>query len=69
MLETLQSQLAGVELGRPESAEGKIAPILSNAVLFGVDLNQAGLGTKIEGMFRELLAGPGAVRATLKKYL
>ena len=69
MLETLQGQLAGVELGRPESAAGKVSPILSNAVLFGVDLNRAGLGEKIEGMFRELLAGPGAVRSTLKKYL
>ena len=26
-------------------------------------------GEKIEGMFAELIAGPGAVRATLKKYV
>ena len=69
MLEVLQNQLAGVELGKPETAEGKLEIILRNETLFGIDLVKAGLGGKIEGMFRELLAGPGAVRATLKRYL
>ena len=69
MLETLQTQLAGVELGNPESANGKLEAILRNATLFGIDLVEVGLGCKIEGMFKEMLAGPGAVRATLKKYL
>ena len=44
-------------------------PVLSNAHIFGVNLYDAGLGDKIEGMFREEIAGIGAVRATLKKYL
>jgi fructuronate reductase len=69
MLETLQGQLSGVELGKPESLGDQLRPILSNAVLFGSDLVELGLGEKIEGMVREMLAGPGAVRATLKKYL
>ena len=69
MLETLQRQLQGVVLGQPASAEGKLEPILSNAVLFGTDLAAAGLSGKIKGMFQEMLAGPGAVRATLKHYL
>jgi fructuronate reductase len=69
MLETLQAQLAGVELGNPASAEGKLEVILHNDTLFGTDLVACGLGGKIEGMFRELIAGPGAVRATLQKYL
>ena len=69
MLETLQSQLQGITLGVPESADGKLQPLLSNAVLFGTDLNAAGLGGKIEGFFKEMLAGPGAVRNTLKKHL
>jgi fructuronate reductase len=38
-------------------------------VLFGVDLYEAGLAEKVEGLLREELAGPGAVRATLQKYL
>ena len=69
MLSELQGILAGVEIGRPESADGKLAGILANPVLFGSDLYAVGLGDKIEGMFGELIAGKGAIRATLKKYL
>ena len=69
MLETLQNQLAGIKLGDPASADGKLAAILSNDTLFGTDLVACGLSCKIEGMFKEMLAGPGAVRATLVKYL
>ena len=69
MLEQLQTQLSGVTLGKPGSVAGRLVPILSNAVLFGSDLMELGLGEKIEGMVRELLAGPGAVRETLKRYL
>ena len=69
MLEVLQKQLADVKLGNPESADGKLTEILSNKVLFGSDLNEIGLAEKIEGMFKELIAGPGAVRATLHKYM
>ena len=70
MLEALQTQLAGVELGDPASAPDQILePVLSNPALFGVDLTEAGLADRIAGMFREMLAGPGAVRGTLEKYL
>ena len=56
-------------LGHPEEVGDKLRPILSSAKIFGIDLYSAGLGEKIEGLFREEIAGPGAVRATLKKYL
>ena len=69
MLEMLQSALAGVTLGEPDSADGKLAPILSNPNLFGISLVEAGLDGKVEAYFKEMLAGPGAVRATLKKHL
>ena len=69
MLATLQTELAGVELGKPESCIGKLDSILTNAVLFGVDLKKAGLAEKIEGFLSEMLVGPGAVRATLVKHL
>ncbi|MDD6051825.1 MAG: mannitol dehydrogenase family protein [Clostridiales bacterium] len=69
MLPTLQAELAGVELGKPESCKGKLEGILTNEVLFGVNLRQVGLADRIEGYLMELLAGPGAVRATLKKHL
>lgn len=65
----MTAKLEGVTVGNPESVGGKLKPILSNARIFGVDLYAAGLGEKIEAMFCEEIAGPGAVRATLKKYL
>jgi len=69
MLHELQSQLAGIAVGNPKTYHGQLKPILSNSVLFATDLCKAGLGDKIEAMFCEMIAGPGAVRATLKKYL
>ena len=69
MLEELQARLSGVTLGKPDSVDGRLENILLNPVIFGSDLVELGLSGKIEGMVKELLAGPGAVRATLKKYL
>jgi len=69
MLSELQEKLKGVKPGDPESLGNRIRPVLSNTVIFGSDLNALGLGEKIEQMVKEELAGPGAVRATLKKYL
>jgi fructuronate reductase len=68
LLAGLQETLAGVTLGSPASAAGKLRTILSNEKIFAVDLYAVGLGARIEGYFAELLAGPGAVRQTLKKY-
>lgn len=70
MLEALREKLAGVKLGLPETAGDQVlAPILSNQALFGLDLCQRGLAPKIGEMLRQMLAGPGGVRATLKAYL
>ena len=69
MLAQLQHALSGVRLGDPASAEGKLAPILANPVLFGVSLDDAGLAKRVEMLFYEELVGPGAVRETLRKHL
>ncbi len=69
LLDTLTPCLAGIELGKPETADGKLRSILSNEKIFGVDLYAVGLGGKVEGYFAELIAGKGAVQATLQKYL
>ncbi len=69
MVPQLTRALATLQPGRPDSLTDQLRPILSNTLLFGLDLYRAGIGEKIEGMVREELAGPGAVRATLKKYL
>ncbi len=65
----LQGMLKGIEAGKPETYQGQLKQILTNASIFGVDLAQAGLADKIEAIFVEELAGPGAVRATLRNYL
>ena len=69
MLASLQADLEGVKLGNPASADGRLDPILANANLFGVDLKSAGLDQKITELFKRLIAGPGAVRKTLKTSL
>jgi len=65
----LQSQLSGIEVGNPNSYAGQLKNILTNEVIFGLNLVEIGLSDKIEQFFIELIAGKGAVRATLKKYL
>lgn len=69
MLEELTVLVKGVEVGRPESYQGQLKPLLSNANIFGMNLYEAGIGERIEEMFVEQIQGPGAVRTTLKKYL
>ena len=70
LLEALQKKLSDIRPDEPDSArDDALAPILSDRSLFAVDLCALGLSDKIGIMFRELLAGPGAVRATLKKYV
>jgi fructuronate reductase len=69
LLADLQKELAGVKLGDAASGRGKLKNILSNEKIFSVDLYKAGIGELVENIFAELLAGPGAVRKTLQKYV
>ena len=68
LLEAMQAHLAGMTLGGEIDAK-KLRPILSDASVFAVDLYECGLAGKVIDYFKELMAGPGAVRATLKKYV
>ena len=69
MVPEMQEQMAGIVVGDASSLKGQMKGILSNENIFAVDLYQAGVGEKIEEIFREEIEGPGAVRKTLKKYL
>lgn len=69
MLGELQEQIRGIESGDAKAIHERLSPVLSNANLFGVDLYEAGIGTKIEQMVLEETQGPGAVRRTLRMYL
>jgi len=68
LLPAMQEKLKGITLGGDFNDE-QLQPILSDASIFGVDLYECGLANKVIGYFRELIAAPGAVRATLKKYV
>jgi len=61
--------LAGIKLGQKGPFHETLKPILSDSKLFAVNLYDAGLGKKVESYFEELVAGPGAVAATLHKYV
>ena len=69
MKEELQAKLAGIIWNDPASYGGQLRQILANPVIFGVDLTETVLADVIEAMFLELLAGVGAARAVLRKYL
>lgn len=69
MNEEIQEQLKGIVVGKPETFDGQLKAILSNERIFFVDIYQTGLGEKIETMFREMIAGLGAVKATVHKYV
>ena len=65
----LTEKLSGIRVGAPETVGDALRPILSNSVIFGTDLYEAGVGEKVEEIFTELTAGPGAVRSTIRKVL
>lgn len=65
----IQAKLAGIEVGKPETYQGQLKGILSNASIFGLDLTETVLAEKIEGYFVAELAGVGAVRKTLHEAL
>ncbi|MBS4815059.1 MAG: mannitol dehydrogenase family protein [Clostridium sp.] len=69
MNEELSGQLKSIVVGKPETFRDQLKPILSNERLFFIDLYTAGIGEKIENMFREMIAGHGAVRKTIHKYV
>ena len=69
MVPEIQAALSSVVFGNPESLPDQLHPILSNEKVFFIDLYKAGLGEKIEGMFREMINGKGSTKATIHKYM
>lgn len=68
-LDELMAIVAPLEIGKPDQDWSPLKQLFSRADIFGQDLYAVGLGEQIEGMVKELYAGPGAVRATLHKYV
>ena len=69
MLAVLQAIVAPLEIGKTDQDWSPLKQLYSRKDVFGLDLYEAGLGEQIEAMVKELFAGPGAVRATLHKYV
>lgn len=68
LLETVRPYVADVKLG-DTVAEEALKPILENAEIFGVNLYDVDMAETVLDYFNEMIAGVGAVRATLKKYV
>ncbi len=69
LLENVCPYVADVELGADIDLEEKLSKVLQDKSIFGVDLYEVGLADQVCQYFKELTAGVGAVRETLKKYL
>ncbi len=67
LLAELTPVFENVKLGGECDVHALLAPILANARIFGVDLYEVGMAPQVEAYFAQLIAGPGAVRETLKK--
>ncbi|MBO4888531.1 MAG: mannitol dehydrogenase family protein [Firmicutes bacterium] len=65
----LHGRLSTVMLGDPDSLKDQLRPVLSNESIFFTDLYADGLGEKIEQMLKEMIAGPGAVKETIHRYM
>ena len=69
LLETVCPVVADVKLGEEVNVEEILKPVLGNKAIFGVDLYEVGMADKVCGCLREIIAGVGAVREALKKYV
>lgn len=67
LLNELRPRMSAVKPG-DQDVEDVLMPILKNEGIFGVDLYEAGMAGRVCDYFKELNAGPGAVRRTLEKY-
>ena len=68
LIESVKPYVEGFRLGQTDDVEPAVRPVLENAKIFGVNLYEAGLAPLVCQYLQEMLAGTGAVRATLEKY-
>lgn len=68
LLDTVRPYVADLKLGGTASEE-TLKPVLENTKIFGVNLYDVGMAETVVGYLNEMIAEPGAVRATLKKYV
>lgn len=69
LLDTVRPYVADFKPGEKADVESALKPVLENAKIFGVNLYEVGMAKQVCEYFSELIAGKGAIRATLKKYV
>ena len=69
LLDTVCPYVTSIKLGDTVDAENVVRPILENGKIFGVNLFETGMAPLVCQYFNEMIAGTGAVRATLEKYV
>ena len=69
LLDTVCPYVASIKLGDTVDAENVLRPILENDKIFGVNLFETGMAPLVCQYFNEMIAGTGAIRATLEKYV
>ena len=68
LMDEIHSYIAGFRLGEDGDVSA-LRPLLENEAVFGVNLYEVGIADWVCGYLQEMLAGPGAVRAVLQKYV
>ena len=68
LLEKVVPIVSDIKIGDTD-VHSRLEKLFSDASIFGVNLYEVGLGELAEKYFVELIAGKGAVRETLKKYV
>lgn len=69
LLDTVLTYVADIKLGENTDIEERLEKLLRDKAIFGVDLYEVGLAYRVCEYLKELTAGVGAVRETLKKYV
>ncbi len=69
MLKEVSAYVADIKLGDSIDAEALLHPILSNAKIWGIDLYEVDMASRVCSYFTQMIAGTGAVAGTLQKYV
>lgn len=69
LLSVVTAYVADIKLGDKGPFDEKLKPLLENDKIFGVNLYEVGISSLVLSYFAELVAGKGAIRSTLIKYL
>jgi len=69
LLDTVCPYVKGLSLQQDSGVEEAVKPLLTDAKIWGVDLYEIGMAETVIAYLEEMLAGVGAIRAILKKYV